>query len=307
MLIANPIYDVVFNLLMSDLDVAKGFISRILGRLIITLNLPTQGVPIKKMDQEGEAITLMRRHFIATVEDENQGLTEVLIEIQKAKIPEDIGRDAFYLGQEYKSNTDTKTASGQSDPSHLPLFTIYILNFSLDKDLPPLIRIQRDCKNATTQEPLGPDVHDEFIKSITHDSFIAQISTLPEKPVEVLERTFALFNQNLVQGKNRHQLYLDDGTSLQDDELIAKMAGILHQAVVEPDIVQQMELEDVLQQDFELSFQKMKLKIEQLQQEKEAICGELNETLRLKEEFKQKKRDFKQGNKSPKNHRRLIF
>jgi len=291
MLIANPIYDVVFKLLMSDLDVAKGFISRILGRQITTLQFSSQEVPIKEMDHEGQTITLMRMDFSATVLDERGRATNVLIEIQKAKIPADIGRFRYYLGEQYKTRTDAKTPSGQSDPSHLPIFTIYILNFSLDKDLPPLIRIQRDYKNAATQESLGTEIHDEFIESLTHDSFIAQISKLPPKPVEVLERTFALFNQKLMRGENRHQLYLDDGTPLQDDELIAKMTRILHQAVAEPKIAKQMEHEDVLQQDLERSLRKMKVKIEELELENEAARSREQEERRQKEEEREQKEE----------------
>jgi len=291
MLIANPIYDVVFKLLMSDLDVAKGFISRILGRRIVTLNFSTQEVPLRKMDHGGETITLMRMDFRATVEDENQRLTNVLIEIQKAKIPADIGRFRHYLGQQYKTRTDTKTAFGESEPTHLPIFTIYILNFPLDKDLPPLIRIQRDYKNAATQESLGSEVHDEFMEALTHDSFIAQVSKLPEKPVEMLERTFALFNQKLVRGENRHQLYLDDGTPLQNDELIAKMARILQQAVAEPDIAEQMEHEDVLQQDLERSLLKMKVQIQHLEQEKEKERKQKEKERRQKEEAQRQKEE----------------
>ena len=284
MILANPIYDVVFKLLMSDLDVAKGFISRIMGREILKLSLSSQEIPIKKVDHEGQTITLMRMDFSAIVLDENKRESNVLIEIQKAKIPADIGRFRHYLGEQYKARTDTETPSGESDPCHLPIFTIYILNFSLEQNLPPLVRVQRDYKNAATQESLGPDIHDEFIESLTHDSFIAQISKLPPKPTETLERTFALFNQKLIRNSNRHQLILDEGSPLEDDELLQKMTRILNKAIEKPDIAKQMEHEDVLQQDLERSMRKMQFKITEFEKGKEEERRQKEDERRQKEE-----------------------
>ena len=39
MIIANPIYDVVFKLLMAETDIAKEIISRVIGRDVLKLNL----------------------------------------------------------------------------------------------------------------------------------------------------------------------------------------------------------------------------------------------------------------------------
>jgi hypothetical protein len=286
MILANPIYDVVFKLLMNDLDVAKGFIGRILGREIVKINVSQQEVPIRKLDHDGQTITLLRMDFSAVILDEAGRESQVLIEIQKAKIPEDIGRFRHYLGEQYKARTDSDQR-GDPHQKHLPIFTIYLLNFSLSTELPPLVRVQRECQNAATSEPITGDLHDEFIECLTHDSFIAQISKLPDQPHEYLERTFALFNQKLISsGDNRHKLFLDDGSPLKDDELLSKMMRILNKAVAEPEVSKQMEHEDVLQQDLERSMRKLEQQISLLEEEneQERKLKEQEKTLREKEQ-----------------------
>ncbi len=284
MILANPIYDVVFKLLMNDLDVAKGFIGRILGREIVKINVSQQEVPIRKLDHDGQTITLLRMDFSAVILDEAGRESQVLIEIQKAKIPEDIGRFRHYLGEQYKARTDSDQR-GDPHQKHLPIFTIYLLNFSLSTQLPPLVRVQREYQNAATSEPITGDLHDEFIECLTHDSFIAQISKLPDQPHEYLERTFALFNQKLISsGDNRHKLFLDDGSPLKDDELLSKMMRILNKAVAEPEVSKQMEHEDVLQQDLERSMRKLEQQISLLEEENEQERKLREQEQKLKEQ-----------------------
>ena len=290
MIIANPIYDVVFKLLMSDLDVAKGFISRIMGREILRLSFSSQEVPLRTADHEGQTITLLRMDFAATVLDEHQRETQVLIEIQKAKIPEDIGRFRNYLGEQYKGTIDHKEKN-ISISKHLPIFTIYLLNFNLNSKLPALIRVQREYRNAVTQQALKPDIHDEFIECLTHDSFIAQVTKLPLDPQEPLERAFALFNQKLIKGKDHHKLYLDDGTELRDDELLQKMLRILSQAVAKPEVARQMEHEDILQKDLEMSMRKLEVKIAEMTEQKEEERRQKEEERRQKEEERRQKEE----------------
>lgn len=294
MILANPIYDVVFKLLLNDLDVAKEFLSRVMGREILKLHPSSQEIPIKKVAHEGETITLLRMDFSAVVLDHENRETHVLIEIQKAKLSQDIGRFRNYLGEQYKTLTETRwvheesaepsSTSEDSEKDHLPIFTVYLLNFKLDTDLPALIRVQREYKNASTEEALDSKLHDEFIESLTHDAFIAQIPKLPNQPQSRLERTFALFNQRLIREGDRHKLYLEDGTSLEDDVLIQKMSRILNKAVAESNIAKQMEQEDILQQDIERGMRKLKKQISDLEKERNTALAKQEEERKQKEE-----------------------
>ena len=71
MIISNPIYDVVFKLLMSETDIAKEIISRVIGRDVLKLNLSHQEHAVREHTKEdGESITLMRMDFSALIKDE---------------------------------------------------------------------------------------------------------------------------------------------------------------------------------------------------------------------------------------------
>jgi thymidylate synthase ThyX len=151
--------------------------------------------------------------------------------------------------------------------------------------------VQREYKNAVTEESLQSNIHDEFVESLTHDSFIVQIPKLSEEPKERLERAFALFNQKLTRADDRHRLYFPDESSLKDDELIQKMARILKNAVAEAEISEQMEHEDVLQEDIERSMRKLKRQISDLENEKEQERKLKEQERKLKEEALSKEQE----------------
>lgn len=297
MILANPIYDVVFKLLLNDLEVAKEFISRIMGREILRLQPSSQEIPLKKVAHGGDTITLLRMDFSAVILDEAGRETQVLIEIQKAKLPGDISRFRNYLGEQYKKAQPSLLLVGEdaissdSEKVHLPIFTIYLLNFKLETDLPALLRVQREYQNAVTEQALAGEVHDAFVESLTHDSFIVQIPKLSTDPKERLERAFALFNQKLAREDDRHKLYLEDGTELEDDDLIQKMTRILTKAIAETEIADQMEHEDILQEDIERSMRKLQSQISNLEKEKEEANRQKEEERRQKEEERRQKED----------------
>jgi flagellar biosynthesis GTPase FlhF len=238
--------------------------------------------------------------FSALILDSEGRESQILIEIQKAKLPGDISRFRNYLGEQYKKPKDSLSHDDDQgsikEKVHLPIFSIYLLNFNLSTELPALLRIQRDYKNAVTDESLGRDCHDEFVESLTHDSFIVQIPKLSPKPTERLERTFALFNQMLTRKGDRHRIYLEDGTPLQDDVLIQKMSRVLTKAVAESSVAEQMEHEDILQEDIERSVKTLEKEISDLKkqheetqlQKEEAIVKEREERRQKEEERRQK-------------------
>ena len=109
MIISDPIYDVVFKLLMSDTDIAKGTIGRVIGRDVLKLNLSHQEHAVREHTKEdGESITLMRMDFSALIKDEFGKEIQVLIEIQKAKLIQDLTRFRRYLGSQYLKTTTSK-------------------------------------------------------------------------------------------------------------------------------------------------------------------------------------------------------
>jgi hypothetical protein len=91
MLIANPIYDVVFKYMMEDNKVAKLFLGAILGTEITELEFKPQEITalFPKSESPSEKafpMQVLRLDFKATITHSNETKRLVLIELQKVKI-----------------------------------------------------------------------------------------------------------------------------------------------------------------------------------------------------------------------------
>lgn len=89
MIIANPIYDVVFKYLLEDIDIARELLSVILNEEIITLEVNPQERSNELADEKNK---ILRFDFKAVVKNKDGELKNVLMELQKAKPSFDIIR-----------------------------------------------------------------------------------------------------------------------------------------------------------------------------------------------------------------------
>ena len=94
MVIANPIYDVVFKRMMENEKVAKFFISTLLEQTIEAIEVNPQEFTYT---DELEGLSVFRLDFIATIKTETGEYKKILIEIQKAKNQIDVMRFRNYL------------------------------------------------------------------------------------------------------------------------------------------------------------------------------------------------------------------
>ena len=78
MIIANPIYDSVFKFLLEDIDVAKRFISNIIGEEIIELTFKPQEQTTLSTKY---LLTVFRLDFKALIKTPSGGHKKVLIEL----------------------------------------------------------------------------------------------------------------------------------------------------------------------------------------------------------------------------------
>src|ERR1700752_3888734 len=127
MIIANPIYDVVFKRLMEDERIAKFFIGTLLNETIEEVQVKPQ--EFTYTDQLA-GLAVFRVDFIATIKSESGKFKKVLIEIQKAKNLIDLMRFRNYLAEQYKKEDEIETQTGKKRVA-LPIVTIYLLGFSL--------------------------------------------------------------------------------------------------------------------------------------------------------------------------------
>jgi len=233
--IANPVYDVVFKYLMDDNNVAKKIISLIIGEEIESLDFqPTEYSD--DMDKGNKSLTVYRLDFAATVRLPDNRCKRIIIEIQKAKFSTDIMRFRNYLGKQYSNKNNVYEQGGRSKAC--PILSIYFLGHRLDNVHAPVTRVERKYYDNATGEELS--VQEEFIESLTHDSFVIQIPELRRKRRNLLEKVLAVFEQP-ASVKTPH--FLD----ISESEYPAEYREVIRRlikAAAEPRVRQTMDVED---------------------------------------------------------------
>ena len=220
--IANPIYDVVFKYLLEDSKVAKYLISKIIGQEIAVLEF----LPQKQISDSKKYGVVYELDFQAKIKTENNEIKQVLIEIQKAKFPTDIIRFRKYLGLQYEK-------------TNLPIITIYFLGHRLKHLKEPIISVTRTYKNCLNNTEISQK--EEFVESLTHDSYIIQIPYLKQKRQTEIEKLLSIFDQSNITN-DEHILNIKEENY--DDEAQKLLIRRLQRAIAEPEMKGSMDIED---------------------------------------------------------------
>ncbi len=242
--IANPIYDSVFKFLLEDQTSAVLLLSSIIGESIESLEfLPQENI----VQLERRALTVYRLDFAAKIKTE-QGYKQVLIEVQKAKLPSDVMRFRRYLGEQYakKSNTYLIEYNGIQQKIPLPIISIYFLGYSLEKIKTPIIKVNRRYYDLVNQEEIQQT--EAFIESLTHDSYVIQIAELHQAHRNELEQLLLIFAQHQQLATDEHILEIDEQSY---PEKYRPLMRRLQQAAQEPDVRKTMDAEDEILQDLQ--------------------------------------------------------
>ena len=186
MVIANPIYDVVFKRMMENDKVAKFFIGTLLNENIETVEVKPQEFTYT---DELAGLAVFRLDFIATIKTENGTLKKVLIEIQKAKNHIDLMRFRNYLAEQYKKDDQIN-----GEKVILPITTIYILGFKLPEIVAPCLKVERNYKDLVNNTIVSTT--SDFIEKLTHDSYIVQVERITNKYQTKLDKLLSLFEQS---------------------------------------------------------------------------------------------------------------
>ncbi|HNH08408.1 MAG TPA: hypothetical protein PK683_07890 [Leptospiraceae bacterium] len=276
--LANPIYDTVFKFLLEDLDIARELISEIIHQEIISIQVKPQEntVSLEKKDSHKNLrtesadhtsfFTVYRLDFVAEIQTED-GNKKILIELQKAKLATDIMRFRRYLGEQYTKDS-------------LPIITIYFIGYVLDRNLPKVIEVSRLYKDRLTGET-AENSRNEFIDSLTHDSFVIQLFGLETKMRNRLEKVLSVFSQAADKLKE-HIVYYN---YLLDDDLQERIVTRLNYAASDEKLKRQMDLEEEILmelQDLERKIEKQAQTIEEKEkaiEEKEKAIEEKEKTI----------------------------
>ena len=239
--LANPIYDTVFKFLLEDMDIARELISEIIHQEILSIEVKPQESTVtvdKKQSDVAEKnevqeehrehtsfLTVYRLDFVAEIKT-SEGVKKVLIELQKAKLSTDIMRFRKYLGEQYSKDS-------------LPIITIYFIGYAFDRNLPKVIEVARMFRDRLTGN-VADRQKNEFIDSLTHDSFVIQLYELKTEMRNRLEKALSIFSQAAEKLKD-HIVYYDYPL---DDELQQKIVRRLNYAASDEKLKRQMDLEE---------------------------------------------------------------
>ncbi|MEY4905873.1 MAG: hypothetical protein RLZZ292_3688 [Bacteroidota bacterium] len=276
MIIANPIYDVVFKYLLEDTEIARELLSTILGVNIIQLSVKPQETLVK--DKSGE-IKIFHLDFKAVIDLDNGEQKTVLIELQKAKKSHDILRFRKYLGENYTKEEVKKNEKGVLISYALEIVTIYILGFELQGVDRPVLKVNRKYTDAITQEEIT--ANDDFINKLTHESYTIQIPRLRHDQRNKLEEVLEIFSQDYV----TNDLHNIDFKKESNVSLVKKMVKRLSKAASNEKIKKTMEAEDMIDRlinrEIEEKLKEFKEKLEQKEEEIKQRDREIEELRNL--------------------------
>jgi hypothetical protein len=215
MVIANPIYDVVFKRMMENDKVAKFFIGTLLEQAIETVEVKPQEFTYT---DELAGLAVFRLDFIATIKTETGALKKILIEIQKAKNLIDVMRFRNYLASQYGKEDELN-----GEKIILPITTIYILGFKLPEITSACIKVERNYKDLVNNITI--ETKSDFIEKLSHDSYVVQVERITNKYQTKLDKLLSLFEQtNFVDDRKIVKEFTHDI----DNEDIKLTTDILH-------------------------------------------------------------------------------
>ena len=277
MLIANPIYDVVFKKLMENERVAKFFIGTLLNATIEELTVRPQEFTYEPTEdqkiQPKVNVSVFRLDFIAIIKLENGEQQKVLIEIQKAGREVDLMRFRNYLGKQYAVQ---ETVDGKKVA--LPIKTIYILGFKLPTIESPCLHIERQYRDLLTNEII--DKKSRFIESLTHDSYVVQTERDIGKYQTRLEKLLSIFEQSNFVDENG---ILKDYPYEAEEEEIKLMLDILQRTAADPKQRKKIEIEQEGWRSIHAMSQELERKLLAEMKEKDEILRMKNSELEEKE------------------------
>ena len=272
MIIANPIYDVIFKRLLENDRVAKFLIGTILDCKVVSLT-PTV-IERTKRDKDNGALTLFRMDFAATIKNETGEEKRVLIEMQKAKQLADIDRFREYLGSEYIAST-------------LPIISIYILGFNLTVDSVAFGNFPV-CRDLRTGESLNS--HDPFVEKLTHTAYFVQTKRIKPSLNTRLDKLLSIFEQaNFISGSETTKDYALNA----DDPELKETLDILRYAAADSETRKELDEEEYYQRAMRQMFGEQYDKMEKQAQELAAAKSKIEIAERTAEDAKHETEDAK--------------
>jgi hypothetical protein len=240
MIIANPIYDIVFKYLMEDMEIAKGLLAAILKEEIVSIEVKAQESSAEVVTH-GVPLAIIRFDFKAVIRKKDGEHVKVLIELQKARHLLDIMRFRGYLGDNYSKEDTIIDEQGRNTTQALPIIAIYLLGFKINEAYPSVAHVKGIVEDVISGERLAERPKEPFVDLLTHESYIIQIRRLKNTFKTELERILSVFDQTYILESDTHKM---DYVLKVSDPLVKRMVDRLNRAAASEQIRKQMNMED---------------------------------------------------------------
>jgi hypothetical protein len=236
MLVANPIYDIVFKYLMEDERIARTILSALLKQEVVEVHMRNN----EYNDKLSDNLSIYRIDFGATVIDDKGQRQTILIEVQKTWVETEVLRFRKYLGFQY-SHKSNIVGSGRRVHA-LPMVAIYLLGHKVGKIKAPVVYVNHQVYDYDNNLVEG-GIDDPFVESLTHNSIIVQIPRLHGKINNRLDKVLSIFDQSLQDGKNSHTIDIDAETFSGDADM-QPIIRRLEEAAADSKVRRRMDVED---------------------------------------------------------------
>ena len=173
---------------------------------------------------------------------------------------------------------------GELQKVALPIVSIYFLGHPLDFETAPVIKVNRNYIDLATGEHLKNK--EEFIESLSHDSYVIQIPELKGKRRNELERILSIFDQS--QKESDHILNINESDFPEEYRDIIRK---LQRAISDEDIQNTMDVEDEIIAELEDKERRIGDLIDSINQKDKALSDKdkaLSDKDKLIEELKRK-------------------
>jgi hypothetical protein len=205
MIIANPIYDVVFKYLMDDMEIARDILSVITMQKIQSLQFSPQETVVRDMGANESQV--FRLDFKAVIQTPTGDSKVVLIELQKAKLALDIMRFPRYLGKAYSSEEAIIQPDQSIKMEVAEIISIYLLGDTLaEHPDESIMHIEHQLHGLSSENTFKKlDIKTPFVRLLTHKCMIIQIPKLPPESDHEMLEVLSIFSQHDVLKTDKHK------------------------------------------------------------------------------------------------------
>ena len=236
MIVANPIYDIVFKYLMEDNRIARTILSALLKKEVVEVHTRRN----EYSNQQRDNLSVFRIDFGATIRQEDGTEQLILIELQKTWLETETLRFRQYLGAQY-ANKENMVRADRGEYA-LPMVAVYLLGHKVGDIEEPVIYVNHNIYDYDNR-PVTKGIPDPFVNSLNHNSIIVQIPRLHGYINNRLDKVLSIFDQTRANRYDSQTLDLDESLFAGD----AEMQPIIHRlvsAAADSELRHKMNVED---------------------------------------------------------------